>query len=66
MHKIYKITHYSTEPGDRIFVKRYGFLFFAKNIGKNLSKNVSGKHSQKLLDHAKQSATNALKLTSKE
>ena len=66
MHKIYKITHYSSEPGDRIFVKRYGFLFIAENIGKNLSKNVSGKHSQKLLDHAKQSATNALKPTWKE
>ena len=27
-----------------------------KNIGKNISKNFSGKYSQKLLDHAKQSA----------
>ena len=63
MLKIYKITHYSTEPGDRIFVERDGFLFFAKNIGKNLSRNINGKHSQKLLDHAKQSATNELKPT---
>ena len=32
-----------------------------KNIGKNLNKNVSGKYSQTFLDHAKQSATDALK-----
>ena len=36
-----------------------------KNIGKNISKNLSGKYSQKLLDHAKQSAADALKITSK-
>ena len=36
-----------------------------KNIGKNLSQNVSGKFSQKLLYHAKKSATDALKTTSK-
>ena len=35
------------------------------NIGKNTSKNVSGKYSQKLLDHAKKSATDALKTSSK-
>ena len=34
-----------------------------KNIGKN--KTLSGKYSQKLLDHAKNSATDALKTTSK-
>ena len=40
-----------------------------KNIDKNIIKNLSGKYgpgmlvaSQKLLDHAKQSATDALKL----
>ena len=32
-----------------------------KIIGKNVSKNLNGKHSQELLDHAKQSATDALK-----
>ena len=31
------------------------------NIGKNISENLSDKYSQKLLDHVKQSATNALK-----
>ena len=44
-------------------------MSFAKNIGKNISenisKNLSGKYSQKLLDHAKQSASDALKTTSK-
>ena len=28
---------YSIEPRDRIYVKGFGFLSFAKNIGKNLS-----------------------------
>ena len=44
-------------------------MSFAKNkskkIGKDLSKNLSGKYSHKLLDHAKQSATDARKTASK-
>ena len=40
-----------------VFVKGYGFLSFAKNmvkiISKNVSKNLSGKYSKKLLDYAK-------------
>ena len=36
-----------------------------ENIGKNISKSLSGKHSQKLLDHAKQSETDAFKTDSK-
>ena len=36
-----------------------------KNIGKNKSKNVTGKYSQKLLDHTKHSAKNVLKTDSK-
>ena len=36
-----------------------------KTIGKNISKNLRIKYSQKLFDHAKQSATDALKTTSK-
>ena len=36
-----------------------------KNIGKSISKSLSGKYSQRLLDHAKQSATDALKTSSK-
>ena len=31
---------YSIEPRDRIYVKGYGFLSFAKNIGKNVSNNI--------------------------
>ena len=48
---------YSIEPKDRIYVKGYGFLSFAKNMGKNLSK----KQDQKLLDSAKKSTTDATK-----
>ena len=36
-----------------------------KNIGKNRSKKLSGKYNQKILDHAKQSVTDALKTISK-
>ena len=36
-----------------------------KIIRKNVSKNLSVKYSQKILDYAKQSATDALKVTSK-
>ena len=61
---------YSVEPRDRIFVKGYGFLSFAKNkgknIGKKINKNLSSKYSQKFLDHTKQSATVALKTSSKK
>ena len=49
--------HYQVQTRNIIFVKFYGFLSFAKNIrkilGKNISKNLTGKYSQKLLDHAK-------------
>ena len=36
-----------------------------KNIDQKISKNLSGKYSQKLLDHAKQSPTDVFKTTSK-
>ena len=51
------MTRYSVQSRDWIFVKGYGFLSFAKNIGWNLS----SKYSQKLLDHA----ADALKTSSK-
>ena len=57
--------HYSVQPGDRIFVKGYGYFSFA-NIGKNISRNFSGKCSQKLFDDAKQSATYAFKTALKK
>ena len=40
-------------------------MVFAKNMCKNKSKVLSFKYSQKLLDHTKQSATDALKTSSK-
>ena len=56
---------YSVQPRHWIFVKSDGLLPFAKNMGKNIgktiSKNLRGKYTQKLLDHNKQSATDALK-----
>ena len=52
---------YSIEPRDRIYVKGYGFLSFAKNIGKNLS----NKYGQKLFDTAKKSTKDAIKIASK-
>ena len=52
---------YSIEPRDRIYVKGYGFLSFAKNMGKSLS----NKYGQKLLDSAKKSTTDAIKAASK-
>ena len=36
-----------------------------KSIGKNRSKDLSGKYSQKPFDHAKKSAADALKTSSK-
>ena len=52
---------YSIEPRDRIYVKGYGFLSFAKNMGKSLS----NKYGQKLFDSAKKSTTDAIKTASK-
>ena len=52
---------YSIEPRNRIYVKGYGFLSFAKNMDKHLS----NKYGQKLLDSAKKSTTDAIKTASK-
>ena len=58
-------TRYSDQPRDPIIVKVYGFLLFAKkmgkNINKNISKNTSGKYCQKFLYHTKQTAADSLK-----
>ena len=58
--------YYSIQPRDRIYVKSYGFLSFAKNIGNNLS----NKYSQKIIDSRKKSgatkvAADAIKNASK-
>ena len=37
------MAHYSVQPGDQIFVKVYGFLSFARNMGKNVGRNISQK-----------------------
>ena len=51
------MTQYSVQPRHQIFVNGYGLLSFVKNmdkkIGKNISQNLSGKYSQKLLEHTK-------------
>ena len=44
-----------------MYVKGYGFLSFAKNMGKSLS----NKYGQKFLDGAKKSTTDAIKTVSK-
>ena len=41
-------------------------LSFAKNIGKSITNNWSGKNSEKPFDHIKQPAKNSLKSFSKE
>ena len=48
---------YSIKPRDRIYVKVYGFLFFAKNM--------NNKSIQKILDSAKNSTADAIKIASK-
>ena len=60
---VYKI-RYLTESRDQVFVKGYDFLLFTKtmvkNTGKDRSKNLSVKYSHKLVNHAKQAATDEL------
>ena len=51
----------SIEPRDIIYVKGYGFLSFAKNMGKNLS----NKYGPKQFDSAKTSATDVIQTASK-
>ena len=59
---------YSIERRDRIYVKRYGFLSFAKNISTHATKFArisNNKYSQKLLDSAEKSTTDTMKTASK-
>ena len=48
---------YSSETRDRIHVKGYGFMYFARSM--------SNKYVKKLADTAKKSATDAIKTASK-
>ena len=53
---------YSIELRERIYVKGYGFLSFAKNMGTHatkVAKNLNNKYGQQLVDTAKKSATDA-------
>ena len=52
---------YSIEPKDRIYVKGYESLSFAKHMCTRLS----NKNGQKLLDSAKEPTTDAIKTASK-
>ena len=52
---------HSIEPSDRIYVKGYGFLSFAKSMGKSLS----NKYGQNLIDSAQKSTTDVIKTASK-
>ena len=59
---------YSIETRERRYVKGYGFLSFARNIGTygtKVAKNMSNKYSQKLVDTGKKSARDAIKTVSK-
>ena len=48
---------YSLEPRDRVYVKGYGFMSFARSM--------SNKYGKKLVDTAKKSTTDAIKTASK-
>ena len=48
---------YSIEPRDRVYVKGYGLMSFARSMSK--------KHGKKLVDTAKKYATDAIKAASK-
>ena len=59
---------YSIESRDRIYLKGYRFLSFAKNMGTyatKVAKNLSNNYVQKLLDSAKRSTTDAIKTASR-
>ena len=59
-----------SQQRDQISLKGYGFLSFAKklgkSVGKSISKNLSSNYSQRCLDHTKESATDLLKNFKKE
>ena len=56
------MTRYLVQLRDWIFVKGYGYLPFAKNMGKI----SSSKYDEKLLDHVKQLTTDAIKTVLKK
>ena len=56
-----KIIKWDIQLNQEIYVKGYGFLSFAKNMGKSLS----SKYGHKPLDSAKKSTTDTIKTASK-
>ena len=56
----YKVRHW-IESGYLIFVKSYEFLFLAENM----SKRLTTKYKQKILDYTKQFAADAPKMPKK-
>ena len=60
---------YLIEPREIRYVKDYGFLSFAKNMGTHatkVAKSLNNKYAQKLVDTAKTSATDELKIDGKK
>ena len=60
--------YYSVKSRERRYVKGYGFLSFAKNLGTHaakVAKNLNNKYYQKVVDSAKKSATDSLKIPGK-
>ena len=59
---------FSIEPRERRYVKGYGFLSFARNLGTHatkVAKNLKNKYGQKLAYSVKKSATDAFRIASK-
>ena len=57
------------ERKQRKYVKGYRFLNLARSMGTHaikVAKNLTNKYGRKLVDTAKKSATNALKIAAKE
>ena len=58
----------SVEPRERRYVKGDGFLSFARSMGTHatkVTKNLSNKYGQKLVDSAKKYAADAFKIARK-
>ena len=56
---------YSVELTYQIYFKCCGFVSFAKNIGKSMSKHLISKYGRKLLGTTKKSVNDALKTARK-
>ena len=59
------MTRYLVQPRDRIFVRGYGILSFAKYVDNVIGKDWSGKFLQKLLDQSNNLQQMRLKLIQK-